>query len=34
MYRLGNRSAADSVIDQYQIGTDKRSASLAPQQPR
>ena len=24
-YRLGNRSALDWVIDQYQVGTDKRS---------
>ena len=24
-YRLGNRSALDWVIDQYQISTDKRS---------
>jgi predicted helicase len=24
-YRLGNRSALDSVIDQYQISPDKRS---------
>ena len=24
-YRLGNRSALESVIDQYQISTDKRS---------
>ena len=24
-YRLGNRSALDCVIDQYQITTDKRS---------
>jgi predicted helicase len=24
-YRLGNRSALDWIIDQYQVGTDKRS---------
>lgn len=24
-YRLGNRSALDWVIDQYQVSTDKRS---------
>ena len=24
-YRLGNRSALESVIDQYQVSTDKRS---------
>ena len=24
-YRLGNRSALEWVIDQYQVGTDKRS---------
>ncbi len=25
MYRLGNRSALEWVIDQYQVSTDKRS---------
>jgi predicted helicase len=33
-YRLGNRSALDWVIDQYQIKTDKRSGiTSAPNNP-
>ena len=28
-YRLGNRSALEWVLDQYQISTDKRSGTIA-----
>jgi predicted helicase len=28
-YRLGNRSALDWVIDQYQVSTDKRSGIVS-----
>jgi predicted helicase len=28
-YRLGNRSAVEWVIDQYQVGTDKRSGIMS-----
>jgi predicted helicase len=27
-YRLGNRSALDWIVDQYQVSTDKRSGIL------
>jgi predicted helicase len=33
-YRLGNRSALDWVIDQYQVSTDKRSGIVSdPNRP-
>jgi predicted helicase len=33
-YRLGNRSALDWVIDQYQVSTNKRSGIVNDTQPR